>query len=191
MTYDPVGQLMGRQLPDGSVNTFAYDAGGNRTVIENSDGVTTLTYSERTKLSHVIHPTGKQVQYAFDAAGRRRQMTDADGGVFTYTHDSAGNLVRLENARGEVTTQTFDAANKVTLKQLPNGAVVSHTYNPAGWFTQLDNLKSGGEPVNRFTYTYDNVGNRTSQLELDGTLTTWTYDRTYQVLKEQRTEPSS
>jgi hypothetical protein len=40
--------------------------------------------------------------------------------------------------------------------------------------------------VNRFSYTYDGAGNRTRAAESSGDVTTWTYDATYQLLRERR-----
>jgi hypothetical protein len=39
----------------------------------------------------------------------------------------------------------------------------------------------------RLTYTYDNLGNRRTLLELAGDRTTWTYDATYRLTQEHRT----
>ena len=60
-------------------------------------------------------------------------------------------------------------------------------YDAAGQLVYLQNLRSDGGVISGFTYTYDYAGNRTHVLEDTGAQTTWTYDETYQLTREQRT----
>jgi YD repeat-containing protein len=46
--------------------------------------------------------------------------------------------------------------------------------------------KADSSIVSQLTYGYDRVGNRTSQVEADGTTTQWGYDQNYQLIFEQR-----
>ena len=55
--------------------------------------------------------------------------------------------------------------------------------------TGLINARSDGTLISRFTYTYDNVGNRTGVQQYTGSDTdgiAWCYDRTYQLTNECR-----
>jgi YD repeat-containing protein len=70
-------------------------------------------------------------------------------------------------------------------RKLANGATTNQTFDAAGHLTVLENLAASGATVNRFTYTYDGPGNRTKVIEI-GTRTTWSYDKTYQLTREQR-----
>jgi hypothetical protein len=45
---------------------------------------------------------------------------------------------------------------------------------------------SAGTIISSFTYTYDDVGYRSSVAEADGARVTWTYDKTYQLVNEHR-----
>jgi YD repeat-containing protein len=68
----------------------------------------------------------------------------------------------------------------------PNGAVTTHLFDAAGNLQRIRNVDPAGTPISDLTYGYDRAGNRTIQQEADGTLTTWTYDPTYQLLNERR-----
>jgi YD repeat-containing protein len=53
--------------------------------------------------------------------------------------------------------------------------------------TGIGHLQSAPDTyLQRFTYTYDKVANRTTCLELDGSRTTWTYDAAYRLTQENR-----
>ena len=82
----------------------------------------------------------------------------------------------------------FADDGRVQRKTLANSAVTSHTFDAAGNELTVENYRSDGSAVNIFTYTYDEVGNRKSALELSGSLSTWTYDATDQLTREQRTQ---
>ncbi len=72
---------------------------------------------------------------------------------------------------------------KVTLA---NAATISHTFDAAGRETVLANRTSAGVALSIYSATYDNVGNRLTVLELDGTRVTYSYDSTYQLTNERR-----
>ncbi|MCG8585837.1 MAG: hypothetical protein MI757_14110 [Pirellulales bacterium] len=148
-----------------------------------------MTYTARGETATTVNPDDKRVTYAYDSvAGRRTTMTDPDSGLFTYSYDGKGLLTGLTNPQNETTTQTFDPLDRCVKKEVAAGTITSHGYDAGSNLVNLDNVDSGGTFVNRFTYTYDNVGNRKTELAVDGTLTTWTYDRTYQLNREQRTD---
>jgi RHS repeat-associated protein len=150
-------------------------------------GTTTNTYDAVNQLKTVTNPDGKQVIYNYDAAGQRSQMTDPDGGVFTYHYDPVGNVDHLVNPQNERTTWTYDAANRETLKCLANGSKASMSFDAAGQLRLLENTKSTGAVISSFSYTYDNVGNRTRVDENGAGQVNWTYDDTYQLTNEVRT----
>tara|TARA_R110002095_G_scaffold97122_2_gene85026 strand:+ start:8584 stop:10779 length:2196 start_codon:yes stop_codon:yes gene_type:complete len=73
-------------------------------------------------------------------------------------------------------------------KQLANGTRTSMAYDTAGRETQITHFTSGNTPFSSFADTYNGAGNRTQRVNLDGDVTTWTYDLTAQVLSERSTD---
>jgi len=98
--------------------------------------------------------------------------------------------VALVDANDRRTTFAYDAVDRRIQKQLANGNLTTQVYDPAGRMTGLVNAQSDGTPISRFTYTYDNVGNRTGVEQCNGVTThptiAWKYDKTYQLTNEQR-----
>ena len=84
------------------------------------------------------------------------------------------------------TSFLHDAADRQLQQHQANGALTSHTYDAAGRLTVLGSARAGGLLVNRFSYSYDPVGNRTGVVESSGDRTTWSYDRAYQLTHERR-----
>ena len=58
---------------------------------------------------------------------------------------------------------------------MANGTLASLSYDAANQLTVLENLQ-GATVLSRYTYSYDDVGNRTQVLEGGTSVVTWTYD---------------
>lgn len=74
----------------------------------------------------------------------------------------------MTDAAGELTTFQYDAAGRLKLQTAANGVRTSQSYNAAGWVTAIEHLKTDNSRLASFTYTYDNVGNRTHVAEHGG-----------------------
>lgn len=70
-------------------------------------------------------------------------------------------------------------------------ASTTYSYDPAGQLTRLANVKSDDSVISTFDYSYDKVGNRTGVVEANGDHVTWSYDKTYQLIREQRSGDNS
>jgi RHS repeat-associated protein len=137
-----------------------------------------------------------RTSFAYDAAGRelvrmnplsqRTTLADPDGGTTTYVYDAAGRRTKLVNPFAETTTLVWDDAGRQVRKELDNGTWTSITYDAAGRTTAVANLKSDDSVISSFDYACDGAGNRLSVVEAGGDRVTWTYDRTYQLLTEDR-----
>ncbi|MBI5285192.1 MAG: hypothetical protein HY874_08880, partial [Chloroflexi bacterium] len=77
------------------------------------------------------------------------------------------------------TSYTYDAANRLTSTARPNGLASDRTYDNADRLLSVLN-RNGGTPISSFTYTLDNVGNRTQVIDTAGT-TTYGYDDLYRL----------
>src|SRR5262249_13324039 len=80
----------------------------------------------------------------------------------------------------------YDAGSRRTVQLQANSTRASYSHDAADRLTRLANIKSDGTTLSSFSYSMDNVGNRTRVIEADGTRVTWTYDDTYQLRGETR-----
>jgi RHS repeat-associated protein len=185
LVYDAAGQHTEDRYPSGLRYTYTYDLAGRRTAFADAGGTTASLYSPRGEVTAVVQPGGKRLSYTYDPA-RRRSLMEGPSGRTTYTYDPAGNVVAVVNPRGKTTTLVHDPADKCLSRQVASGLLTTHTYDPAGWLSEVRNVKPTGALQNLFTYTYDRVGNRTTETALDGAVTSWTYDRSFQLTGERR-----
>jgi RHS repeat-associated protein len=129
---------------------------------------------------------GLAITYSYDSRSQRSAMVDPWGGRFTYAFDAAGQITSLTNPDNRTTLFYQDHTRRSGLRH-GNNARVSYTYDDAGRMIGVNNMNSAGTAFNRFTYTFDGVGNRTRVLEFDGSRVTWTYDAADQLLQERGT----
>jgi YD repeat-containing protein len=189
--YDPVDRLIGKQYNNGDpAVTFAFDAVGNRTQMQDGTGTTGFSYDAVNQTLAVANPGGKTVSYGYDGIGQRRYMITPDGELFTYTFDPAQRLANLVNPQGDATTFQYDSADRRTGVSLANGTSVSLAYDNADRLLEITSLNSLGNVLIGSSYTYDNSVNRTGMYEVrqgaPNGIVTWSYDPTYQLIQEQR-----
>jgi RHS repeat-associated protein len=79
----------------------------------------------------------------------------------------------------------------VTAKYLANGMRASMTWDDADRLQHLANMKSDGTTTSSFDYAYDKADNRLRVVEASAVRVSWAYDKTYQLLHEQRSGSSS
>jgi len=72
------------------------------------------------------------------------------------------------------TTYGYDDANRLTTISYPNGLITTNAYDDADRLESIT-VKQGTTTIASFAYTLDNVGNRLSMVDADGT-TSYSYD---------------
>ena len=115
----------------GQVLTFAYDAVGNRTVVQDSKGGTTTS---------VYDADNNLESEQFGGAGQTPLRID-----FTYNADNQVSTI----------TRYSDLAGTVTV------ATSAYTYDNAGELTNLQQKNGSGGNISNYTYLYDAAGNIT------------------------------
>lgn len=181
-TYNVQGLVTREDFADGSNVTFAYDAKDNLTSVTDAGGTTTAQYDANGRLTKLTQPSGRFLQYTYDAAGRRIQTVDQTGFAVNYQYDANGRLSGLtDGASRAIVTYTYDAQGRLAKAQAGNGTYTTYAYDAAGNLLHLINYAPGGAVNSRFDSTYDSLGHRVSLTTLDGT-TNYTYDATGQLI---------
>jgi RHS repeat-associated protein len=140
-----------------------------------SSSVISRAYDDLDRMISEVTPQG-EVNYAYDAAGRRTSMTIKNGPpgaqvaqpTITYTHDTINRLIGISQAAGTINagqaqniTLAYDAASQRTQITLANGSTTSYTYNDAHEITALVYKKADGTVIGDLQYEYDANGHRT------------------------------
>ncbi len=168
--YDAGGKvtsIVHRVQDDGVTSRFdyAYDALGRRTSATTLDGTTTYGYDAVGNLVSVMLPSGRRIEYAYDDVGNRIAVTD-DGVTTDYVVDELGRTVLVGSTERE-----FDADGNLVLERTAGGDVTRYDYDDESRLVRI----SG--PEGTTTYHYDAFGNRIAATR-DGVRTEYLVDPT-------------
>jgi YD repeat-containing protein len=131
---DPVGRLLSRIGPEGTVETYTYDCCDRRTVTDAMGNTLSLDYTADHKLMHMAWP-GIDHVYAYDAMDRLIQATRTRVGdppiSYTYDYDDAGRRVGIHAPHiGRNATLVYNAAgDPIQVFDTIRPAPVNFTYN--------------------------------------------------------------
>jgi RHS repeat-associated protein len=179
-TYDGVNRLKTITYADNSTITLTWDAGSRPTqIVDTTNGTLTRQYDDLDRLKQEVSPQG-QVNYNYDAAGRRTLFSVSGLTAVSYQYDNANRLTQVAQG-ATVVGMTYDAANRPQGITLPNGVVQTYSVDGANQLLALSYDKAGTH-VGDLAYTYDQAGRRLTQsgslakLLIPGTVSATTYD---------------
>jgi RHS repeat-associated protein len=196
--FDSLGALQSLADLNGNTVTFGY-AGGKVTSITGSGGrVLNLTWASG-HVSGMTDSASRSVSYAYDTAGNLAAVTGADGSVTSYTYDSSHRLLTLKKPTGGITTNVYNATGQVVSQTDPIGRVLGFVYSGGSTsVTQPDGSVTlytfnQGQPASvtsafgtalqsTVSFTYDGSGNKVSDTDPLGKVTTYTFDPAGNVL---------
>ena len=105
--------------------TYTWNAQHLPVTIKDAGGaVTTFAYNPRGQVTNVVNAVGQSTVFAYDALGG---LLSADGPLpnftdrFTFTYDAAGRVRTVTNAEGDIVTFEHDALDRVTKVTYPDG----------------------------------------------------------------------
>lgn len=145
----------------------------------------------------VADGTQSVTQYVYDQAGLLLQTVSATGGVTTYTYDGLGRVLSVTDALGQVSLTQYDDSARRTVVTLANGLVTTSNHDAAGRLVAVvqsspsavlgetkyfhdanGRLRMTQDPTGvRSWMLYDQAGRKTADIDGNGTMTEYTYDR--------------
>jgi YD repeat-containing protein len=157
----------------------------------------------------MVYPSGRVLNYGYDAAGRVEQISTVTNGavqtlVSGIAYEPFGPAKSLTFGNGQVQNRThdldgrvasyslgsttmaigYDAASRITSIAEQGNAASGNTYG----YDALGRLTSVITPTLGQTYAYDVVGNRTQKVN-NGSTTTLTYDTVSNRLTQTGPQP--
>ncbi|MBZ0318928.1 MAG: hypothetical protein K8L91_21110 [Anaerolineae bacterium] len=154
-TYDPNGNRASMTTPSGTTS-YQYNGNDQLTQVTAPMGQTNLTYTNVGLPDTLTYPNGVVKDYGYDDRDRLTSLTYQDGmttlAAYNYTLDTVGNRTRVDELGGDYTTWGYDNQYRLT----------------------NETIHDGGSTLSS-SYTYDAVGNRTSQT-VNGQATTYSYN---------------
>ncbi|WP_185734241.1 LysM peptidoglycan-binding domain-containing protein [Burkholderia stagnalis] len=181
-TYDKMGRVVSETVA-GRTTTNRYDLQGRLVRQLTGEGSAALAALGSNPTQAAIDGVWTQwgVSYAYDAAGLRVSMTDANKLTTLYYYDTNGNVVNVVNPAGEVVGHRRDAFGNIeqttvyalriadaTLPKLKGGLI---TADLAKTFAALDNADAS-----RTRFSYSAAGRLIKQVDPMGFATDFNYD---------------
>jgi RHS repeat-associated protein len=164
--YDADGNRISRTSALGISTRYDYDALGRRIALtRNYDDAlpadhqtnvrTEYGYDLAGNLIRLTNPLGYAAEFRYDAAHRRTEAKDFEGGSTLYSYDKVDNLLSLTDAEGNPTLYRYDDLNR-----------------------RISSTNAEDESTG---FVYDLMGNRIQRVEADGTVTLYEHDGVYRL----------
>ena len=179
-TYDAANRLLTKTLPGGVTLTMTYDSVGNLTSFTDQGGQVNYSYNAVNLVTTLTEPGGAQTTFSYDANNRRTATNYPNGVTLSLTYDKAGNQTSItgKNAGGSTLSGYSYSYGGTHLRQSMTDTVLGqlNTYQYDSMNRLIkDTVTQGSNQVNKFEYSYDKAGNRTSQT-INGTATSYSYN---------------
>ena len=200
-SYNRKGQLIEKLDKEGYLTRYGYTVQGDVNHIQYADGrEVRLSYNPLRQLQQIedwlgitriemnavgrtVKITGadnREISYTYDAAGRRTAVTYPNSTKAEYRYDEIGRLAALIQDDKAI-KYGYDEKGSLNRKTFPNGMETTYSYTVKGQIESLTHCDGEGI-LDRYTYGYDIIGNKTSiekrrrGLEEESGLYTYTYD---------------
>ena len=173
--YDERNRLKTVTDPDNGVTAYFYDAVGNLSRTELPNGVVeTRTYDDLNQLRLLeyrrLGTVFSKFDYALDAAGNRRAVTELNGRKVEYEYDGLYRLTKETItdavAGNRVVSYTYDrVGNRLSRNDSVEG-VTAYTYDENDRLKR-EELKQNGVVARSYEYGYDDNGNTRTRTQKD------------------------
>ena len=167
ITYDDSSRSTSITDPAGPIS-YTYDNAGNILTVSDSNGTLTRQYDALGRITQYTDGNNNTIGYSYDGAGRLTTLTYPGGRQVTYGYDAANRLTTVTDWSSKQTQYGYDANNRLTTITRPDGTNQTNTYDAKGQLTVAEDRDSQNNLVSRYEYTYDSVGNITTETSTTG-----------------------
>ena len=189
--YDAAGRVIAEVRPDGTSTTTAYDRGTRTITDANGESIThhvdahgrvaaidetiddivhTTRYFHRPatgELTQITDANGGVYSFGYDRLGRKTLAHDADRGEWRMTFDPSGNVIAQRDAKGNTTRTTFDALHRPVRSITHDNKQTTYTYDTGA--NSIGHLAAVHTPDMARHFAFDARGRTVSQtMTIDG-----------------------
>lgn len=182
--YDKNGKKISETNAAGATVKYEYDCNGN--VISKTDksgNITSYTYDAAGNMTCEKYPDGTCTRYTYDVMGHMTDKTEPGNIKTVYTYDESGNVISETYADGSIVSYTYDHLNQRTSECDVNGNIIKYEYYPNGNIGTETTTDSNGKVLDKKVYTYNNAWKKIS-VNHNGTAVSYTYDSMGNVTSE-------
>ncbi|MBQ7469892.1 MAG: RHS repeat protein, partial [Pseudobutyrivibrio sp.] len=158
-SYNDLGKVTRVDYADGKSVALSYDELGRLNEFTDWLGTTSIQRDILGRVLSVNDYNNKSVSYYYGKLNERTEIVYPDGRTVDYIYDDERKLRELVNGN-EKTSYDYDEYGRLIEKTLPNGNAQKFDYFAGGMLKSLEMYDSMGL-MDRYTYGYDNKGNRT------------------------------
>ncbi|WP_034467701.1 RHS repeat protein, partial [Butyrivibrio proteoclasticus] len=162
-TRDNNGNITGIKYSNGEEIKYSYNALNILKEVEDHLGITRIDSDPVGRTTQVTTPDGQSVGYEYGPDDAKTAIIYPDGKRLEYKYDAFRKLVELSdlNAATGSVKYYYDSNARLMKKAFPNGTTTSYDYYQGGLLKTLINTDREGV-LDRFDYSYNQKGNRTS-----------------------------
>jgi len=158
-TYDVDSNLTTETYPNTTIANFTYDASDQVTGITDTTGRKNTQFLNFAYTRDPINQLKTENSASFGYNTINQLTTSGAGGSFTYAYDAGDNLQSIAIAGSTTSTLAYDPAHQLTS------------------YTQM----SGNTQVQKYTYTFDNNGNRATRTDQSSNVVTNRWNQANQM----------
>ena len=171
-TYDDSGNCTQIIYPDGTLESYRYNAFNQIIWMRDRNGIeTSYAYDTNAQLSSFTDGRGNTTNYIYDTSGNLLSVTDALGAQTSYVYDKQGNCISMTDALGHITAYAYDEQGRLISVTDAAGNETSYEYTTAGKLVKII-----GADGNIQAYTVDGNGFTASESDCMGNITTYIRD---------------
>ncbi len=195
--YDELYRTMSVRFPDGTRKINTYNDKNQLASQLSTEGKKLYTYDEEGNMLSETRADGAIRSYAYNEWNLPVSVTDYDGSVTTIQYDDFGNKISIAYPNGTSVSYTYDNLHRMISTTNGNGITTSYSYegpnlasyvdgNGNTWkfsYNGMNLLTSMTNPLGyTSTLSYDNIGNKISEIAGDGGVTKYKVDKTGNIL---------
>ncbi|WMD20253.1 RHS repeat-associated core domain-containing protein [Achromobacter seleniivolatilans] len=192
-TYDALGRLSLREMPDGGIARYAWtatgqlrasggtgmplemreqdEAGGLRITRGSGSRMRLAAYNDQGDLLSLANAANHKRYWHYDALGRLEMLIDEEGVMTRYSRERQAQDVTVQGPGGGIQRWVRDAGGRALARQDADGVVTEHRFDRNGRVTDI--VEAAGDSRVTTVLSYDGAG-RLAERKRAGIL--WSYE---------------